>query len=757
MNKQILTLLFLCFFSGNMFAQLQATFTKTINTECLGADCNWTGPSILINEIMIAPPGNIDGSLSGEAGVNPGKGEWIELYNPNICEPVDISCYYLGNATQGANIISPALLGGGFQLPQGTIVPPAGFCLVRGVNAASVPANLLVQNGGNVVEIVVPGTITSNGLCADDDGMSFTGPRLWFPNAGGWFAFYDNNGVPQDAISWGDQKGVGQAPCIPVNSPCNTGVTSLSNYNNIPADRKQMIYSGTISQDAQSIRRVPDGGSWVVNQKDAATYGTCNDICAQVGSSTCAGTATINVTGGTPPYTYAWNDSQSQTTQTATGLCGNTYQVTVTDNNGNTQVFSVVIEDLELDVSATSTDANCGMSDGQINVSVSNGASPYTYGIGEPTQSSNTFTGLASGAYTVTVKDDNGCVGTTNESIGSIGGPSVTAPSDITICLGDDVTLTATNPDGATISWDNGINDGVTFTPTTAGVTIYTVTATLGGCDAFDQTTVTVIANPDPTFDADILEGCKALKVTFSNTSGITGGTCLWDFGDGTTSTDCGTVIHTYQDAGDYTVTLSINVGNCQGTTTKTNYIHVIDGPTAAFTANPTVTHLPNTEVNFTNNSSNATNYAWEFGDGTNGSTDENPTHFFPSDDAGEYTVTLYASDANCTDSAKVKITIKYPGVEFEVPNVFTPNGDGNNDEFHFVYAKNIKSLELVIVNRWGNTVFESDEVVFSWNGKVKNSGADCSEGIYFYSIKVTDYEDVVHEENGFIHLTRGK
>ncbi|MCO5269807.1 MAG: gliding motility-associated C-terminal domain-containing protein [Brumimicrobium sp.] len=754
MNKQIFTLLFLCFFSGNIFAQLQATFTKTINTECLGADCNWTGPSILINEIQVAPV-NGDGSLSGyqSEGVPPlippvsAAGEWIELYNPNVCEPVDISCYYLGN-----NAPDPSNYGGGFQLPQGTIVPPAGFCVIRGVYAPTVPSNLLVQNGGNTVEIIVPELINSDGVCVGAGGH-----RLWFPNAGGWFAFYDGNGVPQDAISWGTEAGASGQPCLPTSSGCNTGVTSLSSYTNFPANRKTKIYNGEVPKNNNTIRRIPDGGNWVINTDATPTYGTCNDICAQVGSSTCAGTATINVTGGTPPYTYAWNDSQAQTTQTATGLCGNTYQVTVTDNNGNTQVFSVVIENLELDVSATSTDANCGMSDGQINVSVSNGASPYTYGIGGPTQSSNTFTSLASGAYTVTVKDDNGCVGTTNESIGSIGGPSVTAPSDITICLGDDVTLTATNPDGATISWDNGINDGVTFTPTSAGVTTYTVTATLGGCDAFDQTTVTVIANPDPTFDADILEGCKALKVTFSNTSGITGGTCLWNFGDGTTSTDCGTVIHTYQDAGDYTVTLSINVGNCQGTTTKTNYIHVIDGPTAAFTANPTVTHLPNTEVNFTNNSSNATNYTWEFGDGTNGSTDENPTHFFPSDDAGEYTVTLYASDANCTDSAKVKITIKYPGVEFKVPNVFTPNGDGNNDEFHFVYAKNIKSLELVIVNRWGNTVFESDEVVFSWNGKVKNSGADCSEGIYFYSIKVTDYEDVVHEENGFIHLTRGK
>src|SRR5690606_7844019 len=131
------------------YGQLGANFETTENTNCDGAPCNYSGPSILINELMLSPSVN-DGSMWG--GTSSQGGEWIELYNPNICESVDISCFYLGNnAKDGEH--HP----GGYVIPPGTIVPAAGFALIRGVNAAAVPSNLLVENGGNVVELIVSG------------------------------------------------------------------------------------------------------------------------------------------------------------------------------------------------------------------------------------------------------------------------------------------------------------------------------------------------------------------------------------------------------------------------------------------------------------------------------------------------------------------------------------------------------------------------------------------------------------------------
>jgi len=77
--------------------------------------CSYNGPPILINELMISPITG-DGSISGPGGISTGRGEWIELYNPDFCDSVDISCYYLGNSTAEGT--------GGFRLPSGTIIPP---------------------------------------------------------------------------------------------------------------------------------------------------------------------------------------------------------------------------------------------------------------------------------------------------------------------------------------------------------------------------------------------------------------------------------------------------------------------------------------------------------------------------------------------------------------------------------------------------------------------------------------------------------
>src|SRR5690625_13270 len=420
MKTKAITTLFVLL-SFHLFSQLQGTFTTTINTICNGNICEYEGPSILINEIQVSPSSG-DGSLSGQSN----GGEWIELYNPNICEPVDISCYYLGNHIDG--------YGAGFQLPAGTVVPPAGFCLVRGENAPAVPANLKVENGGNVVEIVVPINITGDGVCVAGGG------RLWFPNAGGWFAFYDNNGVPQDAISWGNNNGVTGTPCVPDISSCNTGVTSLTSYDNIPADRKNYIYTGTVPVGNTTIRRMPDGGAWATNQKATATLGDCNDVCAQVGLSSCDGVATINVTGGSGNYSYQWNDSQGQLTQTATALCEGLYEVIVTDlDDGTSETFTIQIDELEITYTSSSTSTLCGDDNGTITLAGADGAAPYSYSIdnGDNYQADHEFSNLASGTYNIVVEDDNGCTVSGTEIVAEIAGVEIDAIDNIDlVCFG---------------------------------------------------------------------------------------------------------------------------------------------------------------------------------------------------------------------------------------------------------------------------------------------------------------------------------
>lgn len=209
------------------------------------------------------------------------------------------------------------------------------------------------------------------------------------------------------------------------------------------------------------------------------------------------------------------------------------------------------------------------------------------------------------------------------------------------------------------------------------------------------------------------------------------------------------------------TTVIEYEVGPCTASIT----IEVNSGPNASFSANPTVTDLSNTNIDFSNQSTDATDYTWDFGDASPTQSAENPSHTFPDEEAGSYVVTLIATDDNgCSDTAQLTIIIEnsieeepIEPMSYVFPNIFTPNGDGSNDLFTFVHHENIQELNIVILNRWGNVVFESNETNFNWNGKVMNSGEECTEGVYFYKarLKNTALEEVV--ESGFVHLTRGK
>ncbi|HMA77981.1 MAG TPA: SprB repeat-containing protein, partial [Candidatus Paceibacterota bacterium] len=127
------------------------------------------------------------------------------------------------------------------------------------------------------------------------------------------------------------------------------------------------------------------------------------------------GSATVNATGGTTAYTYAWPSSAGgQTTATATGLSGGSYEVTVTDANGCTATATATIgEPASLDITTTPavlTDPTCnGGLDGSIDITVAGGTSPYSYAwssgdnVEDPSM-------LGAGTYEVTVTDANGCV-----------------------------------------------------------------------------------------------------------------------------------------------------------------------------------------------------------------------------------------------------------------------------------------------------------------------------------------------------------
>ena len=134
------------------------------------------------------------------------------------------------------------------------------------------------------------------------------------------------------------------------------------------------------------------------------------------------GTATATAAGGTAPYSYSWQTSPVQTTQTATGLSAGTYAVTVTDANGCTTTGTeLVTEPPELYISFTSTDASCpDAADGTLSLNISGGVGPFNviWSDGNLLQSR---TNLLPGTYNAVVTDVNGCAGSVNAVVGFTG------------------------------------------------------------------------------------------------------------------------------------------------------------------------------------------------------------------------------------------------------------------------------------------------------------------------------------------------
>jgi gliding motility-associated-like protein len=118
----------------------------------------------------------------------------------------------------------------------------------------------------------------------------------------------------------------------------------------------------------------------------------------------------------------------------------------------------------------------------------------------------------------------------------------------------------------------------------------------------------------------------------------------------------------------------------------------------------------------------------------------------------GVYSI-LIQDDNDCEYTINPTVPLNQVSENLYVPNVLTPNGDNKNDEW-FVQGECIQDFECVILNRWGNKVFESNDIQTPWNG-TNLSGGNVTEGVYFYKINFTSTDGKEDELHGFIHLTK--
>jgi len=320
-------------------------------------------------------------------------------------------------------------------------------------------------------------------------------------------------------------------------------------------------------------------------------------------------------------------------------------------------------------------------------------------------------------------------------------GPIVNAGMDQTICEGTVVTLEAFNPGEAEINWDNGVVDGVPFTPE-IGSTTYSVEASFseGDCSvSSDEITITVSPLPNVSFIADSLIGCAPFDVTFTNLSTSPSSACTWDFGDGNISTDCESTVHNYTSAGDFDVTLTVNFTNgCVNSTTYSSYVSVVNTPIAAFIPSSNFINTLNNEINLTNTSLYADSYIWDFGDDSPFSNETNPNHNYDNEESESYTVTLIASRMNpvCSDTVKKNIQTEDLTLIY-VPNAITVDNDEFNQTFKPIISEGVDYYDyhLTIFNRWGEKIFESYNYDFGWNGEYGDRGI-VPGGVYIWVIE---------------------
>jgi gliding motility-associated-like protein len=475
-------------------------------------------------------------------------------------------------------------------------------------------------------------------------------------------------------------------------------------------------------------------------------------------TAVCVGTATsfTNTTPGATTSSWTFGDGTTSTTPNPTHIypASGTYTATLVSTSIQgcvAQTQQIVTVNGAPAANFTAQEVCQGAATAFTNTSANASTYSWTFGDGGTSTLQNpTHTFATSGTYAVSLIaiSQGGCTNTISIPVKVDPLPEADFTSN-SVCIDAPTVFTDASavPAPSSISqwaWDFG--DGstaLTQNPshifTTAGThTVQLITISNSKCSDTASKVITVYALPVVSFTGDSLTHCMPWCVNFKDASSVAGGTLskwTWNFGDNTPpviQTAAAPESHCYPKAGTYDVNLTVvsNEG-CQSNLDKPAYITIWPLPEAAFSANPQPTSVLAPVVTLNDASTLAVAWHWNFGDGdTLGLQDPNPTHTYPSEVPGTYPVQLIVySIHGCSDTTIGPVVIG-PVFDFYAPNCFTPNNDGINDYF-FGYGVGIDKYELIIVDRWGNQIWKTNELYQGWDGKVLGSSLMCQEDVY--------------------------
>ena len=327
-------------------------------------------------------------------------------------------------------------------------------------------------------------------------------------------------------------------------------------------------------------------------------------------------------------------------------------------------------------------------------------------------------------AYHVKAEYSRGCFVMDTLAVRILPHTTIQLGDDVSLCAGDSVSFSVS---GKFVSyhWNTG---AVTSSITTNKTGKYSVTATdVNGCKVFDSVRVVEIREtPDVKLGDDfaICEGASRILSPGTYSS------YLWH--DGSTNNE-----YVASLPGTYSVTVTDAYGCVSGDTVELTKIY--ETPKNFLPADTAMCGYGRMSI-VVQGAYNQ--YNWNTG---------NRNSFIVIDKPGTYWLT--ATDYNnCTGTDSIQVTFKKCAEGFFVPNAFTPQGDGRNDEFKPYIGADVTEYVFELFNRWGEKVFSSNDPQKGWNGRVNGKPQDTDTYLWHCRFKSGG---IVHEEKGSVILIR--
>lgn len=454
----------------------------------------------------------------------------------------------------------------------------------------------------------------------------------------------------------------------------------------------------------------------------------------------------------------------------------------------------LVVNIIDLPITLLAIDVNChGEANGEIDVS-SPMANSYSINGGLTFQTGTFFPNLISGTYNIVLASGlNGaeCQATTTVVINEPDPLSIAfLTENHSVCEGSTTSLIVVGTGGSTdygYNWDNGtgtagIGSGslINYTPTISDSVCVTLSEICNSPETRSCLFVTVPAPIDFVYhfgeDPNALtsEGCYThefeIKNLSTSTDVIQNGVIVspasvvketeWRIlGEKAIVTSgLGSLTTSIENPGVYPVEVIIrSTDGCEHTEYLGEIITVFDHPDADFAYTPDGISIFSTQAEFIDLSlGNPIAWYWSFQGAPSpaSSTLQNPTVVYQEGKPGSYQVDLIVTDDNgCVDTERKYVTISND-IRVFAPNIFTPDGDGYNDDWRvFITGIEVYDFHLIIYNRWGELVFESFDPEGVWDGKY---GEDILKGTYVWSVETKDLEnDNRYTFNGSIILIK--